>query len=172
MIDFEVDLVTSSISLIQTKTSHFDELYLVASNPIIWAQHPESDRWKKDKFTAFFNNAIKNELGCFSIFDNNNNKFFGLTRFYSYDASDKAVRIGYTFIAPKYWGTSTSNQINEMTLDYIFKYLNKVYFDIGEYNLRSRKATEKLGAKLFSNNGDGMVVYLLDKNTYNNSKNT
>ena len=168
MIGFKVDLVNGPISLIQTKESHFDELYSAASNPIIWKQHPESDRWRKDKFTAFFNSAMKNELGCFSIFDNNHNKFFGLTRFYAYDKFETAVRIGYTFIAAEYWGTSTNKQIKEMMLDHIFKYLDKVYFDIGEYNFRSRKAIEKLGAKLFLDNGDGMVTYLIDKNTYNN----
>ena len=31
-------------------------------------------------------------------------------------------------------------------LDYAFRHIDKVYFDIGEENFRSRKATEKLGA--------------------------
>jgi len=168
MIDFKVDLGNGSISLIQTKISHLEELYLIASNPIIWEQHPENDRWKKEKFNIFFKSALKNELGCFSIFDNSHNKFFGSTRFYSYDENDKAVRIGYTYIAPDYWGTTTNNSIKKMMLDYIFKYLEKVYFDIGEQNFRSRKATEKLGAKLFLDDGGGMVVYLLNKNTYHN----
>ena len=69
MIDFKVDLGSGSISLIQTKISHLEELYLIASNPIIWEQHPENDRWKKEKFNIFFKSALKNELGCFSIFD-------------------------------------------------------------------------------------------------------
>ena len=167
MIDFKVEFLNGPISLVQTEKSHFDELYLVANNPIIWEQHPENDRWKKEKFRAFFNDAIENELGCFSIFDKNYNRFFGSTRFYSYDKNDNAVRIGYTFIAPEYWGTSSNNQIKKMMLDYVFKYLDRVYFDIGECNLRSRKATEKLGAKLFLDKGDGTLVYLLNKNTYN-----
>ena len=167
MINFKVEFSSSLISLIQTKISHFDELYLIASNPIIWEQHPDSDRWKKEKFKDFFEIAIKNELGCFSIFDENYKKFFGSTRFYSYDEDDKAVRIGYTFIAPEYWGTATNKHIKKMMLDYVFKYLDKVYFDIGEQNFRSRKATEKLGAKLFLDDGGGMVVYALNKSTYN-----
>ena len=54
-------------------------------------------------------------------------------------------------------------------IDYSFKYLSKIYFDIGNTNFRSRKAIEKLGAKLVLDNGDGMVVYFLNKNTYHNS---
>ena len=31
-------------------------------------------------------------------------------------------------------------------IDYALKFLDKIYFDIGENNIRSRKAVEKLGA--------------------------
>tara|TARA_B110000438_G_C15311623_1_gene435614 strand:- start:200 stop:433 length:234 start_codon:yes stop_codon:yes gene_type:complete len=72
-------------------------------------------------------------------------------------------------LRPSIWGTSTNYKIKEMMLDFIFKYLDKVYFDIGDHNFRSRKAIEKLGAKLVLDNGDGMVVYFLNKNTYHNS---
>jgi RimJ/RimL family protein N-acetyltransferase len=168
MINFKVELGNDLISLIQTETQHFGALYVIASNPVIWEQHPEYDRWKKEKFKLFFKSAISNKLGCFSILDKNSNQFFGSTRFYSYDENDKAVRIGYTFISPEYWGTGINKKIKKMMLDYVFKYINKVYFDIGSNNLRSRKATEKLGAKLFSDDGEGMVVYELDKNTHSN----
>ena len=64
---------------------------------------------------------------------------------------------------PEYWGTSINFQIKKMMLDYAFKYLDKVYFDIGVNNFRSRKAVEKLGASLFENNKVGNVVYVLKK---------
>jgi RimJ/RimL family protein N-acetyltransferase len=166
MIDFKVNFENDSIALIQTEIFHFEKLYLIASNPIIWEQHPENDRWRKDKFKEFFKSAIENELGCFSIFDKKYDKIVGSTRFYSYEKNDKAVSIGYTFISPEYWGTSTNSQIKKMMLDYTFIYLDKVYFDIGEQNFRSRKAIEKLGAKLLKDGGNGMIVYLLEKNIY------
>ena len=43
MVEFKVEFVNDPISLVQTEESHFGDLYLVASNPIIWEQHPESD---------------------------------------------------------------------------------------------------------------------------------
>ena len=58
MIDFKLNLETESFSLIQTEDSHFEELYLVAGNPIIWEQHPEKDRWKKEIFSNLFQTAI------------------------------------------------------------------------------------------------------------------
>src|SRR6266568_1905515 len=32
----------------------FPELYAVASDPLIWEQHPASDRYKEDVFRGFF----------------------------------------------------------------------------------------------------------------------
>ena len=55
-----------------------------------------------------------------------------------------------------------------MMIDYTFKFLNKVYFDIGKNNCRSRKAVEKLGARLFLDNKKGNVVYILKKNEFIN----
>jgi RimJ/RimL family protein N-acetyltransferase len=64
---------------------------------------------------------------------------------------------------PEYWGTSINFQIKKMMLAYAFKFLDKVYFDIGVNNFRSRKAVEKLGASLFKDNKVGNVVYVLKK---------
>ena len=32
------------INYSKLKTSHFEKLYFVAGNPVIWEQHPENDR--------------------------------------------------------------------------------------------------------------------------------
>lgn len=32
-------------------------------------QHPEKDRWKRSVFLAFFQAAMENDLGCFTIRD-------------------------------------------------------------------------------------------------------
>ena len=73
------------------------------------------------------------------------------------------IRIGFTFISKKYWGTSINFQVKKIMLNYAFQYLDKVYFDIGANNFRSRKAVEKIGAHLFSDNKQGSVVYIIKK---------
>ena len=166
MIDFRSKLETESFSLIQTEEAHFEELYLVASNPIVWEQHPERDRWKEKKFSYFFQTALQNDLGCFTIIDKNLDRLIGSTRFYSHDEIDASVRVGYTFLSPEYWGTSANSQIKKVMLDFIFQHIEKVYFDIGENNFRSRKATEKLGAAQYKKEEDGTVVYVLPKKEY------
>ena len=48
-------------------------------------------------------------------------------------------------------------------IDHAFKYVDKIYFDIGENNIRSRRAVEKLGATFCDFSAEGIVVYKLDK---------
>ena len=44
MFECKVGLNNGLLSLIQMEESHFGELYLVASNSIVWEHYPESDR--------------------------------------------------------------------------------------------------------------------------------
>src|SRR5438477_9678016 len=37
----------------------WDDLFSVASDPLIWEQHPESDRYKEDVFKVFFREALE-----------------------------------------------------------------------------------------------------------------
>ena len=86
------DLETERFALRQTEASHFELLYQVASDPAVWAQHPESNRWQRPVFTAFFEGGLRNDLGCFTIFDRSRQAVIGSTRFYGYDAAESAVR--------------------------------------------------------------------------------
>ena len=166
MVNFKLQLENAFYSLIQTKTSHFEELYSVASDPVIWEQHPENDRWKREVFINFFQIAMENTLGCFTIVDKTLDKFIGSIRFYSHDKIDNSIRLGYTFLSNEYWGTSANLQIKKLMLDYVFTHIDKVYFDIGKENFRSRKAIEKLGAVRYKTNSDGKLIYLLLKQEY------
>ena len=47
-----------------------------------------------------------------------------------------------------------------------FAQVDTVYFDIGKMNIRSRKATEKLGAYMFETSDGDKVVYALNKENY------
>ncbi|MFK7901400.1 MAG: GNAT family N-acetyltransferase [Nitratireductor sp.] len=166
MMNFKKHLEDNKFSLIQLEPSHFDALYSVASDPKVWEQHPQKDRWKRDVFENLFEDALANELGCFAIKDKEQNKLVGWTRFYAHDASEPSIKIGYTFIAPHYWGSATNAQVKKLLLDYTFNYMNTVYFDVGKHNLRSRKAVEKLGATLFQDAVEGNVTYVLLKANY------
>lgn len=78
------------------------------------------------------------------------------------DENNKVVEIGSTWIGRDYQGTGLNGHVKKLMLDHAFGPLGyeKVEFRIDERNLRSRKAVEKLGARL-----EGILrrnVYLLD----------
>ena len=162
---FNVSLETNAFSLEQTTPSNFESLYGVASNPVVWEQHPENYRWKRPVFSAFFQGAIENDLGCFTIRDKTAGVVIGSTRFYSHDDSGDAVRLGYTFLSPGYWGSGANQEIKEVLHDHAFTIVEKVYFDIGAENFRSRKAVEKLDAVEYAGD-DEKVVYCLSKDAF------
>ena len=164
---FKVNLETNAFSLEQTTSLDFEPLYAVASDPVVWEQHPEKDRWKRPVFSAFFQAALENDIGCFTIRDKTTGVVMGSTRFYSHDASVEAVRLGYTFLCPSYWGSGANQEMKEVLLEFAFTIVENVYFDIGKENFRSRKAVEKLGA-VECEDEKAKVVYVLSKGAFSN----
>ena len=56
------------VQLIPLEESDFESLYSVASDPEIWEQHPNKDRYKREIFQNFFQGAIESK-GAFKIID-------------------------------------------------------------------------------------------------------
>jgi RimJ/RimL family protein N-acetyltransferase len=133
----------------------FEELYFVASDPAIWEQHPNPDRWKREVFTSFFEGAMKSG-GAFKIRHPETGAIMGSTRFYDYNVQDDSIFIGYTFYATQYWGKGINPAVKEAMMDYIFQYVSCVYFHVGAENKRSLNAMGSLGAK---NLGEIEVAY-------------
>ncbi|PAM94829.1 GNAT family N-acetyltransferase [Flavobacterium sp. IR1] len=131
--------------LIPLEESHFDALYEVASDPLIWEQHPMKDRYKIEVFRSFFDAGI-NSQSSFLILDKNTNEIVGNTRYYDYNAEKSSIAIGFTFIGRKFWGGLHNKSNKKLLIDYAFKHVNTVVFHIGAENIRSQKAVAKLGA--------------------------
>ena len=159
--DIKNQLESKNCILRQLNNNQFDLLYNIGKNKKIWEQHPESDRWKREKFNIFFNNGIKNIFGLYGIYDKSKNTIVGSTRYYSYSKKNNSIKIGFTFLTPEYWGTDTNLQIKTLMLGYAFNYVENIYFDIGKNNIRSRKAIEKIGTTLHSDADIGNVLYII-----------
>ena len=138
-------LVNDIVELVPLKQSDFEELYAVASDPLIWEQHPNPDRYKKEVFEVYFKGAIASG-GAFLIKDPSTNDILGCTRFYDFNETEKSVLIGYTFFARSCWGRGINHAVKHLMLDYAFQFVDKVIFHVGANNIRSQKAMEKLGA--------------------------
>jgi RimJ/RimL family protein N-acetyltransferase len=96
-------LENEKISLIPLAESDFEQLYTVASDPKIWAQHPNKDRWKREIFETFFKGAT-NSQGAYKMIQKTTGKVIGSTRFYDYSEEEHSIFIGYTFYAIEAWG--------------------------------------------------------------------
>lgn len=142
----QATLENENVKLVPLNPNDFEELFSVASDPKIWEQHPNKDRYQREVFEKFFQGAMESK-GAFKILDKNTGEIAGSTRFYDYNQDDNSIFIGYTFYATKFWGSKLNPQVKKLMLDYIFQFVDKVNFHVGKDNIRSQKAMEKLGAK-------------------------
>ncbi|QDW27856.1 GNAT family N-acetyltransferase [Pedobacter sp. KBS0701] len=143
--DLQPTLENDLIKVVPLKESDFEALFAVASDPLIWEQHPNRDRYKRDVFENFFKGAMESK-GAFIVYEKETNKIAGSSRYYELDEEDSSVAIGYTFIAREFWGKGHNKALKTLMLDYAFQFVDKVILHIGAMNFRSQKASEKLGA--------------------------
>jgi N-acetyltransferase len=143
--DLQPHLKGELIELRPLKPNDWDVLFAVASDSLIWEQHPEPDRYREDVFRIFFRDALESG-GAFVIIDRNTQQIIGSTRFYGYDPEKSEIEIGWTFLARKYWGGRYNAEMKRLLLNHAFKFVESVVFFVGEQNVRSQKAMEKVGA--------------------------
>jgi len=143
--DLQPHLKGELIELRPLRPEDWEELFAVASDSLIWEQHPERDRYKEDVFRIFFKDALESG-GAFIIIDHKTQQIIGSTRFYGHDPEKSEIEIGWTFLARRYWGGRYNREMKELLLDHAFKFVETVVFYVGQKNLRSQKAIEKIGA--------------------------
>jgi len=155
----------------------FDALFAVASDPLIWEQHPNKDRYQRAVFEGFFKGALASG-GAFCVLDAMTGELIGSSRYYDLDEARSAICIGYTFIARNRWGRQYNRALKTLMLDHAFRFVDRAVFHVGETNLRSRKAMEKLGGVLVGEvamsygNGEPVknnVIYEITKEDWSRS---
>jgi N-acetyltransferase len=145
LFDLQPHLKGELIELRPLRADDWDGLFAVASDPLIWGQHPESDRYREDVFKIFFEDALRSG-GAFVVVDTKTQQIIGSTRFHGYNPEESEIEIGWTFLARKYWGGRYNREMKQLMLAHAFKFVENVVFYVGENNIRSRRATEKIGA--------------------------
>src|SRR2546423_14772677 len=76
-----------------------EELFAVASDPLIWEQHPEPDRYTEEMFRRFFREAMESG-GAMLVLDAKDGRVIGSSRFHGYDPQKSENEIGWTLLAP------------------------------------------------------------------------
>ena len=129
-------------------TDDWDALYLAASDPLIWELHPANDRWQEPVFRAYFADALA-QGGALAVIDKRSGAIIGSSRMQAYDpANGGSVEIGWTFLARSHWGGGINGEMKRLMLTHALKYVERVDFRVGETNLISRRAMEKIGGLL------------------------
>lgn len=144
--ELQPNLENDFIKIQPLREDDFEALYKIASDPLIWEQHPNKERYKREVFEIFFKGAIESK-GAFLVLDNKTGNPIGSSRYYEFNKETKSIAIGYTFLTKEHWGTTFNRALKSLMLDHAFKFVNSVLFHIGADNIRSQKAIEKLGAK-------------------------
>ena len=148
MLPFELQPILENefVKIQPLKENDFEILYSVASNPLIWEQHPNPDRYKREVFETFFKGAMESQ-GAFLVIDKQSNQVIGSSRYYELDTNKSYIAIGYTFLSKDHWGSVYNPALKKLMIDHAFHFVNSVIFHVGALNIRSQKAIERLGAK-------------------------
>ena len=144
------------------------------SDPEIWAQHPDSERHKPENFTRFFNEALASG-GALIVEEKNTKRVIGTSRYHNLDLTGGHVEIGWTFLVKDHWGGTTNRELKALMLEHAFGMVPCVRFKIGASNYRSRRAVEKIGARLLDLDGkskDDSVFYEIDRQSFTRSQTT
>jgi RimJ/RimL family protein N-acetyltransferase len=146
MLDLQPTLAGPHLTLRPLAALDFDELFAAASDPLVWAQHPDPARARPEGFAPVFDAALKSK-GCLVAVDTARRSVIGWSRYHSY-LPGESITIGYTLLARSHWGGSANAEMKRLMLQHAFTDVPEVRFTVAERNLRSRRAVEKLGAEL------------------------
>lgn len=143
--DLQPTLTGDLVILRPLRESDFEALHAAASDRLIWEQHPDSDRHKREVFQKYFDGGIESG-GAFAIVDQADGLIIGSSRYYGLDLSNSIVEIGWTFLARSHWGGRYNSEVKRLMIDHAFRSVSKVQFIVAARNIRSQTAVERLGA--------------------------
>ena len=145
MINLQPSLHNELIIAIPLQQSHFESLFTAASDPAIWEQHPNRNRWQRTEFENYFKGAMESG-GALLVKDAQTREIIGCSRYYDFDINTSSISIGYTFFVRSHWGRGYNYALKQLMLDHIFQFTDRVNFYIGAQNKRSQISLERLGA--------------------------
>jgi N-acetyltransferase len=142
--ELQPTLTGTLLELRPLRPEDFHDLYAVGSDPAIWEQHPERDRYKEDVFNGFFREALASG-GAFVVIDRRTGRVIGSSRYFGYSEERNEIEIGWTFLARSYWGGVYNREMKQLMLRHAFRFVETVVFLVGPQNMRSQRAMEKIG---------------------------
>ena len=144
-VDFQPTLSGTSIAVRPLGPDDLEDLYRSASDPLIWAAHPCKDRHERAVFEPYFESLLVSGSAV-AVVERQSGTIIGCSRYYVAPTKDREMSIGFTFLDRSHWGGGTNLELKRLMLDHIFETRSEAWFHIDPDNIRSQKATGKLGA--------------------------
>lgn len=161
--DLQPQLQGELVELRPLRADDFDALFAVASDPLIWKQHPAHDRYQLAVFREFFRDAMESG-GAFVVIDRAAGAIIGSTRYFGYSELLREVEIGWSFLARSHWGGQFNGEVKRLMLQHAFSSVDRVVFVIGPNNVRSQRAVAKIGGVRIADraNSDGTTHFVFE----------
>ena len=166
MFDVQPILTGQLIQLRPLAENDFDALYQVASDPLIWQQHPEKNRYEEMVFKRFFDEALLCGSALVAV-ELASGDIVGSSRYHGLNTNQSEIEIGWSFLARRCWGGVFNKEMKRLMIEHAFNYVNTIVFFVGEDNIRSQTAVKKIGAQpagqRISTSGATDILYKLHK---------
>jgi RimJ/RimL family protein N-acetyltransferase len=167
--DLQPTLTGDLVLLRPMQPDDFPPLYAVAADPLIWAQHPERNRYEEPVFRRFFQGGLDSG-GAFVVIDRADGRIIGSSRFHGYDPAAREVEIGWTFLARSHWGGRFNGEMKRLMLTHACPHVDRVLFTVGPQNVRSQRAVERIGAVRVgtrtNERGEESVIYAVTEDAF------
>ena len=144
LFDLQPTLHGKLLQLRPLRPDDYHDLYAVASDPLIWEQHPAKDRCEEGVFKDFFRKALDSG-GALVAIESKDGQAIGSSRFHGHDEVQREIEIGWTFLARSHWGGVYNREMKDLMLRHAFGFVDRVVFLVDPHNRRSQRAVEKIG---------------------------
>lgn len=148
-----VELHGEHVSLVPLTMEHYAQLREALADGELWnlwytsIPRPENLAAEIERRLGL---QVKGEMVPFAVIDKRTNQAAGMTTYCRLDQANRRLEIGYTWYRQNCQRTALNTECKLMLLRHAFEVLNcaSVEFRTSAFNFTSRKAIERLGAKL------------------------
>lgn len=148
----KLELEGQTVKLVPLEGSHKEGLLKAAADGKLWEMWFTSVPSAKNIDNYIGRALHQKHIGTefpFAVLNKSNGDIIGSTRYCNLKPEHRRLEIGYTWYAKKYQRTGVNTECKYLLLQYAFETLDckAVQFLTNWYNLRSREAIARLGAK-------------------------
>ena len=148
-----ITLRDTHASLLPLSAEHHDGLVAATSEGELWklwytiVTPPEEMRGEIERRLSL---QEQGSILPFTIVDNANDRIVGMTTYMNIDAANRRLEIGSTWYARSVQRTAINTECKRLLLAHAFEQLDCIAVELrtSHFNRQSRRAIERLGAKL------------------------